>query len=256
MNLISYNPTSRFSSNVYDYTMYRPSYPEAVIEYLNKNIGLKNKIVADIGAGTGILTKLVLNNGNKVFAIEPNDKMRNASIDYLKGYSNINFLSSTAENTCLPSDSVDVIFVAQAFHWFNTSEAIHEFYRITRNNSYIVLLWNEIRSESTKLRKGYEDLFSGYSEEYRRIDKSIDEQFLLNIFKPNQIFKAEFDNHCFLDVDQFIGRILSSSFSPDEKDARYANFLFDTKHLFLDNAKSGTLEMKYITLMYYCSVKT
>lgn len=74
------NPTTRFSDRVENYVRYRPTYPREVIACLKKNCGLtKEALVADVGSGTGILTKLFLENGNRVFAIEPNREMREAA---------------------------------------------------------------------------------------------------------------------------------------------------------------------------------
>ena len=72
--------TTRFSDRAEDYMKYRPHYPQQIIEILKSKTGLsQNSIVADIGSGTGISTGLFLNNGNKVFAVEPNKEMREAA---------------------------------------------------------------------------------------------------------------------------------------------------------------------------------
>ena len=70
------NSTKRFSDRVEDYIKYRPAYPKDLIPILKRELNLdSNKVVADIGSGTGISSILFLQNGNKVYGIEPNKEM-------------------------------------------------------------------------------------------------------------------------------------------------------------------------------------
>ena len=72
-------PTARFSDRVENYVRYRPGYPPEVLDLLRTECGLRpNHIVADIASGTGMFTRLLLENGNPVFAVEPNPEMREA----------------------------------------------------------------------------------------------------------------------------------------------------------------------------------
>ncbi len=67
---------SRFTDRVDNYVKYRPTYPKEVIDTLRQQGINDGHLIADIGAGTGIFTKILLENGFKVVAVEPNDKMR------------------------------------------------------------------------------------------------------------------------------------------------------------------------------------
>ena len=70
-------PTERFSSRVENYVRFRPSYPREIIEVLREECGFTpNSVVADIASGTGLFTRLLLENGNHVFGVEPNKDMR------------------------------------------------------------------------------------------------------------------------------------------------------------------------------------
>ena len=72
-------PTARFSDRVEDYVRYRPGYPPQVLEVLRTECGLQaSHVVADIASGPGAFTRLLLENGNRVFAVEPNAGMREA----------------------------------------------------------------------------------------------------------------------------------------------------------------------------------
>src|SRR5258708_9080998 len=135
--------TSRFSDRVEDYVKYRPRYPQQIIEVLENKIELNvGSVVADIGSGTGISTGLFLNNGNKVFAVEPNKEMREAAESIYLKESNFISVNGTAEKSNLEERSIDIIFSAQAFHWFNARETKNEFNRILKPNGHIVLVWN------------------------------------------------------------------------------------------------------------------
>ena len=77
----------RFSNRVADYTRYRPSYPPALLDLLVKECGLRaDHVIADIGSGTGLLSKLFLEHGNHVYGVEPNGEMRAGGEDFLRGY--------------------------------------------------------------------------------------------------------------------------------------------------------------------------
>ncbi len=122
------SPIERFSDRVENYVKYRPHYPASIMEALARSCGLTpNAKIADIGSGTGILSKLFLDNGNTVFAVEPNQPMRTAAEHWLINDSNFQSIDGQAENTTLESHSIDIISVGQAFHWFDRIRAKSEF---------------------------------------------------------------------------------------------------------------------------------
>lgn len=140
--------TERFSTRVDNYVKYRPHYPAAVIPYLATEIGLtRHTIVADIGAGTGISAQPFLDNGNKVYAVEPNREMREAAESLLNRYPNFTAVNGSAEHTTLPDASVDLIIAGTAFHWFNQVATAAEFRRIGRDDARVVLMWNVRQAE-------------------------------------------------------------------------------------------------------------
>src|SRR5690606_28762464 len=104
------SPESRFSDRVADYIRFRPSYPSALIDQLEKETYLNpNAAVADIGSGTGISAELFLTRHHTVYAVEPNQAMREAAENQLAHYSNFISISGTAEATTLQSASVDLV---------------------------------------------------------------------------------------------------------------------------------------------------
>src|SRR4029077_18556951 len=106
--------TQRFSSRVENYVRFRPGYPPEVFELLQRECGLApDSVIADIASGTGIFTRMLAENGNRVFGVEPNDKMRRAGERLLESYSGFTSIAGTAEATTLPDHIVDIVAAAQ-----------------------------------------------------------------------------------------------------------------------------------------------
>lgn len=176
------DPTQRFSSRVTNYVKYRPSYPAAIIDLLNTECGLTpDAIVADVGSGTGLLSELFLKTGNRVLGIEPNREMRAAGEQLLRGYDRFVSIAAAAEATTLPAHSVDFITAGQSFHWFDRERAGAELTRILKPQGWLVLIWNERRTDSTPFLRAYEQLLQAYSPEYPQVDHK---QTDLDIIQP------------------------------------------------------------------------
>src|ERR1700736_5047154 len=144
------DPTQRFSSRVDNYVRYRPGYPVVVLDLLKKMCGLTpDSVIADIASGTGIFTRMLLENGNRVCGVEPNADMRHAGEEFLRDYPKFTSVVGTAEATTLADHSVDLVTAAQAAHWFDREKARREFIRICRPGGWTVLLWNERRTNTT-----------------------------------------------------------------------------------------------------------
>jgi len=110
----------KLTNKVNEYIKYRPSYPKEFIDYIINEVGISSKsTVADIGAGTGILTKQLGDRVKRIYAVEPNTNMRTACQEYCSDLKNVISIDGSAEDTGLENNSVDFITVAQAFHWFD-----------------------------------------------------------------------------------------------------------------------------------------
>lgn len=135
------------------YAKGRPAYPEQIFEYLIKtNVLKEDATVADIGSGTGIFTLQISPFVNKTFAIEPNDDMRDKAELLYNDFSNIVSVNGTAEATTLKNTCVDLITVAQAFHWFDRKSFKLECQRILKKNGKVFLVWND-RDTSSEIIK-------------------------------------------------------------------------------------------------------
>src|SRR5579864_4504306 len=94
------NATSRFSDRVENYVRYRPGYPREALQVLQGACGLSpHHVIADLASGTGIWTRILLENGNRVFGVEPNAEMRQAGERLLAEFPNFSSVAGTAEAT-------------------------------------------------------------------------------------------------------------------------------------------------------------
>ncbi len=188
--------TTRFTDRMEDYVRYRPSYPPQVLETLRDECGLtRASVIADIGSGTGILTRLLIDHGNQVFGVEPNEAMRaraEASLAQFPGFVSV---PAAAEQTALEPGSIDLITAAQAFRWFAATPCRLEFRRILRPGGWIVLIWNERRVDTTPFLQGYEELLQQFSTDYASVDhRNIDENTLTRFFGHSDFGLRTFDN--------------------------------------------------------------
>src|SRR5690606_36616857 len=150
------DPRTRFSGCAGDYAGWRPRYPAGLIPRLRDAIGLRPEhIIADVGAGTGISAEPFLENGNTVYAVEPNAEMRRAAEARFARYPGFHSVDGAAEATGLPDAGVDVILAAQAFHWFDRARAREEFRRILRTPGWLVLAWNTRRTDGTPFLRAF-----------------------------------------------------------------------------------------------------
>jgi len=119
-----------------EYERTRPSYPPALLDRLALGA---DAAVLDLGAGTGKLTRLLAARYRDVTAVEPLANMRAMLERVVPG---VRALAGSAERIPLDAASVDGVFVAQAFHWFDKSVALPEIARVLRPGGVLAVLWN------------------------------------------------------------------------------------------------------------------
>lgn len=244
---------NRFSNRVDNYIKFRPNYPTEIISFLSKN-GILNQesVIADIGSGTGISSELFLKQGNKVFGVEPNKEMRDASEGLLKNYSNFESLDTTAENTLLGDNSIDLIIAGQAFHWFDKEKCKAEFKRILKPNGTVVLMWNDRRTDSTHFLQAYEDFIKMFATDYLKVNhKNIDEKIFNNFFGESNYKMESFLNFQHFDFEGLKGRILSSSYMPSEEHQDFNFMMSVLKKIFTRFQEKGKVTIEYDTKIYY-----
>ena len=254
--VISMDNTRRFTDRADYYVKYRPSYPKEAIDFMYGALGFSGRsVIADVGSGTGILTKLLLERGSTVYAVEPNRQMRELAERALGDEPNFYSIDGTAERTGLPDQAVDFIVCAQSFHWFDRDSARREFRRILRSGGIVVLMWNEPRKETDEFTGQYEKLGREFGKDYERISHrnwSIDQ--LRPFFQDGVCHEAEFDNEQNLDFEGFRGRLLSSSYMPLPGDDKYEALMEKARNLFDAFNRDGVVTIRYRTELFYGTV--
>jgi ubiquinone/menaquinone biosynthesis C-methylase UbiE len=245
--------TQRFSSRVENYIKYRPGYPNGVIETLRNECGLtSDSIIADVGSGTGILTEMFLLNGNAVYGIEPNREMREAAERLLKDYPRFRSVAAKAEETTLDDASVDFITAGQAFHWFDREKTRIEFARVLRPRGWVALIWNERVTTTTPFLVACEQLLKDYSTDYEQVDhRRIDNEVIRDFFGSGQFRLKQFDNYQVFDYEGVKGRLLSSSYAPEEGHPNFEPMLAELERIFQAYQDEGRVVVEYVTQMYY-----
>lgn len=244
--------TERFSDRVADYVRYRPDYPPALPAWLHGELGVTSGWrVADIGAGTGISAKLFLDAGHSVIAVEPNAAMREAAVAWLGGNPRFRAVDGRADASGLPDADIDLVTVAQAFHWFDPEAARKEFRRILRPRGLAAIWWNSRRLTGTKFLEGYEALLQRYGTDYTQVaERYADDASMRAWFGDGLRGAARFDHSQRLDFDGLRGRLLSSSYAPKSGNPGHEPMLHALRELFDATAVNGFVSMDYDTRVF------
>lgn len=247
--------TQRFSNRVEHYMRARPGYPAALMDFMSSDLGLRREhVIADVGSGTGILTEMLLANGNAVFAVEPNEPMRVAAEQALGRYPNFRSIAGSAEQTGLNDASVDFITAAQAFHWFDPDRARTEFRRVFRPGGWVVLIWND-RLDTPGFGAEYGRILQKFNTDMDRVhhrnitEKHVDA--LDRLFGRGGYRTTTFSNFQQLDWDGVQARLLSSSYMPAADDPRATTVLAELKAAFDTHQRDGQVRLDYDTRVYY-----
>lgn len=242
--------TERFSSRVADYVRYRPDYPPALLDWLHQDIGVPTEtLVADIGAGTGISTRLFLAAGHPVIAVEPNAAMREAAEQLLApDYLRLKVADGTAEATGLADNSVGLVAAAQAFHWFDTTAVRREWARILQPEDMALVFWNSRLLDASPFLIGYEQLLLEFGTDYTEVaERYQDDDTMRAWFGEGLRGMARLPNVQRMDYDGLRGRLLSSSYAPQGGHPRHAPMLDALQQLFDAHAVDGQIAFEYQT---------
>lgn len=241
-------------SSIYDRA--RPSYSAKLINDLYSKYGVSGaSTIADIGAGTGKFSRLLLERGSFVYLIEPNEDMQKESLKELKDYKNFKPISADSSNTTLPDESVDFITAAQAFHWFDTKAFIEESKRILKKNSKTFLIWN-IRDERAPINKKTYSIFSRYCPRFKGFGGGIkeDDERIIEYF-DGRYEKLKYPNSIVLNREEFLLRNLSGSYSLQEGDKNYSRYKKRLESLFDEFSDGDVVTIPNESILYVGSVK-
>lgn len=245
------DPTARFSGRTGDYARFRPDYPEALFAELARQGAAPGALVADFGAGTGILARRLHALGCSVVAIEPNAEMAAAARRAFAGAPRAGVVRARAEACGLAAASVDLAVAAQAYHWFDPAMARAEFARILRPAGRIALVWNERRAAGTPFLEGFERLLLRFGTDYVKVrDQARDLAAIGVAFGGTAPAPLRFENHQDLDLEGVLGRLRSASFLPHAGAPEFAALAAAASDLFRATERGGLVRIEYDTVLY------
>ena len=238
MNRVQRAAATGFALSAEAYQLGRPGYPPAALRPLRLAPGL---LVLDLAAGTGKLTGALAESGATVLAVEPVAEMRAllpAGVEALDG---------TAERIPLGDGSVDLVTVAQAFHWFDGDAALAEIHRVLRPDGRLAVIWNR-RVEDAPVNVAIDELVDRYREDTptHRGDEWRAAFERTTLFGPLE--EHDFPNEQVLDEEHLAARVGSTSFIATLPDPERADVLAQVRGL----AGAGPVTIPYRTEVHIC----
>jgi SAM-dependent methyltransferase len=244
--------TERFTNRTEEYRRHRPGYPPQVIDILKeKKVIHASSVVADIGAGTGLSSKIFLTYVSQVYGVEPNAAMRRQAEIDLADDVNFTAVDGSAEATKLADATIDLIVAAQAFHWFDKPAAFREFRRILKPKGHLLLMWNERDTEGDALQAEYEAMLQSLIPNYRDlVHKSLKLETITAFFNGGAVTRFSLENEQIFTFEALQGRMMSSSYIPKPPSPVYDALSTQLKALFSRHQRDGTVRFVYRTNGY------
>lgn len=249
-------PTERFSDRAEGYSRHRPGYPREALAWALEGLGPADQLVAaDIGAGTGISSRLLADFGLHVIAVEPNEAMRAKAMAHPR----VRWSPGTGESTGLEGRSVDLVVCAQAFHWLEADRALVEFRRVLRPTTgsgapcRCALIWN-VHDDGYEIVRRYREIILRHAVSAPRSPWYSDAQCALVGAPGWSSYRVRaFGYEQVLDEEGLLGRALSSSYLPTAGPAR-AVLEDELRALHRDYAHDGVIQLPYRTEVHLADV--
>lgn len=240
-----------FSAGADDYERGRPSYPGDAVAVLCEELGIgPGARVLDLAAGTGKLTRLLVPTGAEVVAVEPVAEMRRR-LEQAAPQAHV--LDGTAERIPLPDGSVDVVTVAQAFHWFDTPKALAEIAWVLKPGGGLGLVWNERDTREPWVAELSRLIRWDHRGEHRvpyttEVDWAGVIDGMDTPFGPVQRYDTTYRQP--MDPDTLVARVLSTSYIASQPVAERERIAAAVRQLV--EPLGPTFDLPYETVVYWC----
>jgi ubiquinone/menaquinone biosynthesis C-methylase UbiE len=185
-----------------------------------------------------------------IYAVEPNPDMRQACQEQCRQLPNIITVDGSAEDTRLAGNSLDLITVAQAFHWFDREKTKAEFRRILKPDRKVVLVWN--KPAASLILNDYDNLCHLLCPNYKGLagGSELAPEAYRSFFNNSGYVYRVFDNKGESSLENYIGGSLSTSYAPSETDNNYGKFIDGLTRLFNKYSANGVLAVHNQTHSY------
>lgn len=248
-----------YSARVEAYVKSRPGYPAALLDSLVTHCALTpSSVVADIGSGTGLFSRLFLDFGCAVYGVEVNAEMRLAAERLLAGYPRFTSLEGCAEAIPLPDASVDLIAVGQSFHWFEPSAARAEFQRILRPGGWVAIAGYHPVAQDTPFSRAYQAALARHmppkpaaGSRPAKVDPA---EAIRQFFGGNPVYEQYFSHTQWDDFERALGGALSASFAPLPGDPHYQPLLDDLRRAFEEHCPEGKAAAEFKFHLFYAQL--
>lgn len=150
----------------------RPAYSMPLLQAILRVAGSDRKkdlSIVEIGAGSGKLTRMILELGHQVTAVEPNDEMREEGIKYTEDFEHVTWAKGSGEDTGLELGAADWAVMASSFHWTDPQRSLPEFARILTDGGYFTAIWNPRDLQSSELHMRIEDRIYDIAPQIKRV---------------------------------------------------------------------------------------
>jgi SAM-dependent methyltransferase len=241
----SLRPTERFSGRVEAYRRFRSRYPREIIPLLQGRCGLtRESVVADIGAGTGMLAERFLENGNRVFAVEPNRDMRVVCGELVERYPHLLCVDGTAEETRLLDHSVDFVGIGRALHWFDQDKCRPEFVRILREGGWVVLLNQGPYTRAELVIREFQTILKEHGLDYVQMRGRYDiDSAARQLFAGGDLEEAQFASREEMTYEELEGFMLSLSVTPQPDHPGFPAMQEALRRFFVRHESGGKVQM-------------
>ena len=235
--------TERFSGRVQAYLAYRPRFPRGIVPFLREHGALpEDAVVADVGAGTGMLAEIFLEAGHRVLAVEPNGEMLEACRVLAAHEPALEVVEGSAEATALPDTSVDLIVVGRAMHWFDWPRAHREFQRILRPDGWVLVATNGHRDSGTAVSNRLSEILRKWRTDSAEADTRQDFNDRLREFLDTSNWQRTTLHHSMtVDFATLLGYAESLSAIPRPGERGYEGMVAELRAVFEEYQRDGML---------------